>query len=450
MDLKDEKRKDSSSSSIEIGMSTELLASLASTLLENEQISERDCENFRISISEAHMQSAHNSDSIIKQLLLKSDKITALIFELLSHEGFHATIIAQSFEYHHYQLKEQLARLGEHLIGVSKKYFNRSVYQKITHDRQDAVLLGPYCSNLLVFLEKILNQMQVTYDKKIYAKPLTTETENLLHDFNSSYGASKLVITDTPIQNFKDDSLSIFYDLKIFFESVTRSISLTENSNSKLTEDLLISSKILHAKIEELVQLVCSIDRENINSNICRQALNQSLQQLNHLIMNYTNSIMAHTHSLKTKRAKNCLTERQLRLILVDLLRCDVEYASAKIACGQLDQYLIDNKVEFSKLIPQELIKINKHLAWVDLAKMAKVNNETNSGSVEQKSSILKKLSIFEKVFSDHMNTSITIMLTTLLLGCGVKKRPQPLTEPVRPEIPFHKDHNHQRGTTND
>ena len=111
----------------------------------------------------------------------------------------------------------------------------------------------------------------------------------------------------------------------------------------------------------------------------------------------------------------------------------------AQEASEALNEYLITNKIELTNLIQQELKKIHPSLEALDLKEVISACQEVKLGHSQQKGKLLENLSIFGENFKKHMKSFLSILPFIFMISCGVKQDPSPMTEAVRPDIPFGK-----------
>jgi hypothetical protein len=418
----------------------DFLSSLASVLNEEKYTSDRDSENFRLTISSINMSTSSNDDSLLNCLFNEGDRISLSLKEILGEEGFYTSLLSNSLCANTDLIIKSLSSLGEEMIKAAKLSFNRKVTISNSAASRDVTLASQFLENLISKIDYSIEKIENTSSQILYAIPLTTKLESTVDLLSKALDAKKVIYTETPLEEFQVNVKTLLETIASLISNLTKisnSLCLSEG-NSK--DQLSLSSQILLAKLDEIHSLYKGFLPSFNSFDLQRSAIMARFAEANESVRLFSEKLNSHIKKVGTNQPQKGLYEKQKRLIRLELLQKNVPFGACEEATDNLDQYLIKNDITIEKIIPQELKKISEHLEFLDLENFEVSSRELAFGETSRKSRILTNLTEFSGKFSKHLG-QIGIIICVLIggfgSGCGVKGDPKPVSEVIRPDVPF-------------
>ena len=419
----------------------DFLSSCASVLIENNYITERDADNFRLTISGFHSEILSNSEiSVLERLFNSSDKLTLVTKELIGESAFYASLLSQGLNTYSESIYHKFSGIGENLVSFSKQFFNRTVYFRSENGPTDVSLASLFSSQKTASLAKELETVKKDCQQILYCAPLTEADMSICEELRKATGSSLIIFTETPLKEFRLQASTAMSKIKHACDKLASDFLTVRTSNTVAADKLSLISQILGAKFDEIIGLYSNLQVSSAGFDLQRNAILCSFCEATEQLSSFDENLSGHIRSMDSSK-RDCVLSHKEQDSYLQLLKKDIPSNEALEAVANLKGYLTKNNVELEKLIEQELVKINPALENIELSKVLEAKNEFYLGATKQKTSVLNSLTKLDGSFKSGLEKVLTstavFMIFMLFTGCGVKKDPTSITEPIRPDIPY-------------
>lgn len=412
----------------------DFFALASSALLEGGVVSERDCDAFRISIS--GQSSSRQSTNLLDDLAVQNDVLSMFLTKLLGEKALYTTLLSNQMNSHFSEIVGTIGDVTLELTNIAKLYFNRSLTYKISDDERNTVLASQYFESISDNIISDLKEIKSHYQKCLYMTPLTGEQTTLQLSVMQSVGATHHESTYLPAALLRKKLSKIFLSLRNIISDISNNLSIIEGSENSDAYQLEVSANMINAKIDEIT----SIYSTNIGPRefgAQKAALSDSYNNLKQKINEFTKLVLSYARQINTNASSFDLTESERRLIFLKVSEKGLPPLVVDRSIEDLDQYLKSNNICLDNIIQQELKKIAEPLSGIDLDKMRSNSKEIKFGEPGKKKQILERLENTSERLKKIMHQLVIIIPFIGIIGCGVKTAPTPVTEAVRPEVPY-------------
>lgn len=415
------------------GICLNVYSQLAGVLKDKEIIDERDLESFRMVLAELHPSTT--STPLDDVLWKKSEKLSSLIHIYLGVESTKTLLLSSHVKVFVGELMATLQGWKSELIHLSRLHFNQVIPIRGSYGANKLVLSASIYVDLAQMCEDFLARFQSMNRVRISLDPASWSNTFTEKDLKNSFDADVQYGTFHPERKYLSDLADFISEIgKLWshFESTMKLLPTQEQS------PLPVSHVRLIAKAEYLTFLCKKHLTSGATNGRDRIDIVSGLDELCQMIDENLVSLRTVFKGAPQPPTNQGLYESEFRFLEADLIRKGISPEVALLGAKDISSYLVKNNLTPEKLISQELKKIHPALDQIDFEGFQQFSAEHRRGSTSLKGALLSKIGTMTSGLRGVASEAAKLLFFTIFFaGCGVKKAPTPISEVIRPAIPF-------------